>query len=69
MVLLAAMVVLPATIGGGAFLLLRSAMGDWAALPGTLLVLGIMAFEVGLTVEWLGHVFERTDPATAGIGG
>ena len=68
-VLLATMLVLPAAIGGGAFLLLRSAIGNWAALPGAILALGIMAFEAGLTVEWLGHVFERTDPATAGIGG
>ena len=68
-VLLAAMVILPAAIGGGAFLLLRSAIGNWAAIPGAVLLLGIMAFEAGLTVEWLGHVFERTDPATAGIGG
>ena len=68
-VLLAVMLVLPAAIGGGAFLLLRSAIGNWAALPGTVLVLGIMAFEAGLTVDWLGQVFERTDPATAGIGG
>jgi hypothetical protein len=68
-VLLAVMVVPPAAIGGGAFLLLNSAIGAWAAIPGAVLVLGIMAFEAALTVEWLGHLFERTDPATAGIGG
>jgi hypothetical protein len=66
--LLAVTLVLPVTIGGGAFLLLHRAIDSWAALPATLLVLGIMAFEATLLVEWLGRLFERTDPAAAGIG-
>jgi hypothetical protein len=65
---LAMLLALPAALGSGAFLLLRSAMNDWAALPATILILGTIAFEAALVVEWLGGVFERTDPATAGIG-
>lgn len=58
---------LPVTLGGGAFLLLRPSLNDWAALPATVLVLGTVAFEAALLVDWLGRVFERTDPAGAGI--
>ncbi len=67
--LLAVTLLLPVTIAGGAFLLVYRALGAWAALPATVLVLGIMAFEAALLVEWLGRLFERTDPAAAGIGG
>jgi ABC-2 type transport system permease protein len=66
--LLAATMLLPVTIGGGAFLLLHRAVDGWAALPATVLALGTMAFEAALLVEWLGRLFERTDPAAAGIG-
>jgi hypothetical protein len=66
--MLAVTLLLPVTIGGGAFLLLQHAIHRWAALPATVLVLGIMAFEAALLVEWLGRLFERTDPAAAGIG-
>ena len=66
--LLSAMMLLPAVIGCGAFLLLRDGINEWAALPATVLILGTMAFEAALLVEWLGRIFERTDPATAGIG-
>jgi hypothetical protein len=66
--LLSVLLLLPLAIGGGAFLLLRGAIDEWAALPATVLILGIIAFEAALLVEWLGRIFERTDPATAGIG-
>ena len=66
--LLAVTLLLPVAIGGGAFLLLRGAINGWAALPATVLVLGTMAFEAALLVEWLGRLFERTDPVAAGIG-
>lgn len=66
--LLGATLVLPAAVGGGAFLLLNRGINGWAALPATVLILGIMAFEAALLLEWLGRVFERTDPAAAGIG-
>jgi hypothetical protein len=62
--LLAVILLLPLTIGGGAFLLLHPAIGEWAALPSTVLALGTMAFEAALLVDWLGHVFEVTDEAS-----
>ncbi len=67
--LLSLALLLPVAIGGSAFLLLRPAINDWAALPATVLTLGTMAFEAALLVEWLGGLFEQTDPAAAGIGG
>jgi len=66
--MLAVTLLLPVAIGGGAFLLLRGVVNGWAAIPAAILVLGIMAFEAAVLVDWLGGVFERTDPAAAGIG-
>lgn len=65
--LLALTLFLPVVIGGGAFLLLRPALDLWAALPAAIVTLATMAYESVLIVEWLGGIFERTDPATAGI--
>lgn len=65
--LLALTLALPAAMSGGAFLLLRPALGGWAVLPATALALGTMAFEAALLVDWLGRVFERTDPTVAGL--
>jgi hypothetical protein len=65
--LLSLALVLPVAIAGGTFLLLRGMLESWAALPAAILALGITGFEAALIVEWLGGVFERTDPATAGI--
>jgi ABC-2 type transport system permease protein len=66
--LLALTLALPAIAGAGSFLFLRGVLGGWAALPATVLALSTMAFEAALIVEWLGGIFERTDPAGAGIG-
>jgi ABC-2 type transport system permease protein len=66
--LLSVLLLLPIAIGGGAFLLLRGVADEWAALPAAVLILGTVAFEAALLVEWLGRIFERIDPATAGIG-
>jgi hypothetical protein len=66
-VLLAGTLVLPVTVGGGAFLLLRAVLENWAIIPAAALGLGLIGFEAALIVEWLGRVFERTDPASAGI--
>jgi hypothetical protein len=60
--------VLPVSIGGGAFLLLRPILNNWALLPAQAVGLMVVAFEAALILDWLGRVFERTDPATAGIG-
>jgi ABC-2 type transport system permease protein len=59
---------LPVCIAGGAFLLLRPGIGLWAMLPTVVLALVTMAYEAAMIVGWLGRLFERTDPATAGIG-
>jgi ABC-2 type transport system permease protein len=67
--LLALALVLPVVLAGGAFLLLRPALDAWAAVLGAALALTVMAYEAALLIEWLGRLFERTDPATAGIGG
>jgi ABC-2 type transport system permease protein len=65
--LLGVTLALPVGLGGGAFLLLRPTINSWAALPATVLILSTVAFQAVLIVNWLGRVFERTDPATAGI--
>ena len=65
--LLSFMLVLPVGIGGGAFLLLRSQPNTLALGPAAVLALGIMLFEAAMITEWLGRIFERTDPATSGI--
>jgi hypothetical protein len=65
--LLALTLLLPVVMAGGAFLLLQSPLGVWATLPAIALGLAAIAFEAALIVEWLGRVFERTDPITAGI--
>jgi ABC-2 type transport system permease protein len=65
--LLALTLALPIILAGGSFLLFRPLLDGWAALPATVLALGTVAFEAALIVEWLGGVFERTDPASAGI--
>lgn len=57
----------PVAIGGGAFLLLRPALGLWAAVPATGLLLAALAVEAAWIVDWLGKTFERTDPVGAGI--
>jgi putative ABC exporter len=59
--------ILPVAMAGGMFLMLRGMLQGWAALPAALLALGTVAFEAALIVDWLGRIFERTDPATAGI--
>jgi putative ABC exporter len=66
-VLLATTLTIPATLGGGAVLLLHPIVGNWALIPGTLVLLGMLGAEAWLIVKWLGRVFERTDPATAGL--
>jgi len=61
--LLAAVLLPAAVIGGGAYLLLRPAIAGWAVGPGMVLGLAALAFECALIVNWLGGVFERTEPA------
>jgi ABC-2 type transport system permease protein len=65
--LLAVTLVLPVAIGGGLYLVLFPTLQSWALIPGLAAGLGVIAFEAACLVDWLGGVFERTDPATAGI--
>jgi hypothetical protein len=67
MAVLTVTLIVPLAIGGGGFLLLRSVLDNWAAVPATAVGLLVAGFEAALMVDWLGRVFERTDPATAGI--
>lgn len=67
MVLLALTLVIPAALAGGGYLLLRRGLEEWALIPAGVLALLAMAFEAAWIVEWLGSLFERTDPVTAGI--
>jgi hypothetical protein len=65
--LLSVTLVVPVILGGGGYLLLRSVLNDWALIPAIAVALTIIGLEAALIVHWLGHVFERTDPVTAGI--
>jgi uncharacterized membrane protein (DUF485 family) len=65
--LLSLSLLVPVSIGGGGFLLLRPAIDNWALLPAIAVGLLVIAFEAALILDWLGRIFERTDPATAGI--
>jgi ABC-2 type transport system permease protein len=57
----------PAALGGGLYLLLGRSVGLWAIVPGSAVLLALLGGEAVLLVHWLGGVFERTDPASAGI--
>jgi ABC-2 type transport system permease protein len=57
----------PAAAGGGLYLALGRSTSLWAIVPGSALLLTLLAGETMLLVRWLGGVFERTDPASAGI--
>jgi ABC-2 type transport system permease protein len=65
--LLSGTLILPAIVSGGAFLLLRNVLENWAVVPAAVLGLSVIGFESALMLDWLGRIFERTDPASAGI--
>jgi hypothetical protein len=65
--LLGAALAIPAAIAAGVLTALEGVMGWWAAGPAALVLLGGAALEAQLLLRWLGRVFERTDPAGAGI--
>lgn len=69
LLVLAVALSVPAALGGGLFLLLGRSAGLWAIVPGSAVLLAALAGEATLLVRWLGGVFERTDPASAGIVG
>ena len=65
--LLAAVLVVPAALAAGLFIALETAIGWWAAVPAVLVLQAAIAMEAAVMLRWLGRVFERTDPAGAGI--
>jgi hypothetical protein len=64
---LGALLAAPVLAAGALFELASDAMGWWAAAPATVVLLAGIAVEAAVVLRWLGRVFERTDPAGAGI--
>jgi hypothetical protein len=65
--MLGVMLALPGLLAAGVFTLLEGTFGWWSAVPAAgVLLLGI-AGEAIVMLRWLGRVFEKTDPAGAGI--
>ncbi len=65
--LLSLALVAPVVLGAGTFYLLRPYANLWALVPAALLAVAGMLLEVVLFIDWLGGVFDRTDPSAAGI--
>jgi hypothetical protein len=65
--MLAVMLALPGLLAAGVFTLLEGVLGWWSALPAAGVLLLGLAGEAVVMLRWLGRVFERTDPAGAGI--
>jgi hypothetical protein len=66
-ILLATTLAIPTSLGVSVVLLLHPSAGNWALIPGTVVLLGALGIETLLIIRWLGRVFESTDPAIAGI--
>lgn len=63
-----AVAMIPAGIAGGVIgMLLAGSLGTWASVPAALVGAGMIGFESYLAIYYLGELFERTDPTTAGI--
>jgi hypothetical protein len=65
--LLSLTLVPPVAIGAILFLSLREGVGWWAAAPAAAAGLVAAAAEARVMINWLGRIFERTDPAAAGV--
>jgi hypothetical protein len=65
--LLGAALAAPAALAGGLFTALEPGLGWWAAVPAIVALQAGVAAEAVVMLRWLGGVFERTDPAGAGI--
>jgi len=66
-VLLALMLAIPAGAAGATFVVLEPSLGLWGAIPAVALALGATAAEALFAINWLGKVFDRTDPPAAGL--
>jgi hypothetical protein len=64
---LAAALTLPVALAAAVFGGLEPALGWWAALPAWLVLQAGVVAEAIVVLRWLGRVFDRTDPAAAGI--
>jgi hypothetical protein len=64
---LAAALAIPVALAAAVFGGLEPALGWWAALPGWLVLQAAVVAEAVVALQWLGRVFDRTDPAAAGI--
>ncbi|HUR93416.1 MAG TPA: putative ABC exporter domain-containing protein [Gemmatimonadales bacterium] len=64
---LAVALAVPALLGAGVFVLLRGGLGWWSAVPAAGALLAGALAESIVVLRWLGRVYERTDPAEAGI--
>jgi hypothetical protein len=65
--LLALTLAVPAGAAGAVLFLLEPSLGFWAAVPAVVAALAVVAVEARVAVEWLGKVFDRTDPPGAGL--
>jgi hypothetical protein len=64
----ASLMLAPAALAGGfAYLLLSQVVGDLAWVPAALTAAVVVLAESSAAVLWLGRLFERLDPSTAGI--
>ncbi|MBA3260005.1 MAG: hypothetical protein H0T68_11145 [Gemmatimonadales bacterium] len=66
--LLATTLLLPVAVGAAVFLGFGWGIGWWAAVPASAAALGVAAAEARVMIGWIGRVFERSDPASAGTG-
>jgi hypothetical protein len=63
-VILAALLLVPAAAGAAVFIGLEPVSGQWAVAPAAVVALVVAAFEARLLLARLGRVFEATDPST-----
>jgi ABC-2 type transport system permease protein len=63
-VILAALLLVPAGIAGAVLVGLEPSLGGWAAAPAAVSALVVTALEARLLLARLGRVFEATDPAS-----
>ena len=64
----ASLMLVPAALAGGfAYLLLSHVVGEIAWLPAAFAAAVVVLAESSAAILWLGRVFERLDPTSAGI--
>lgn len=66
-VLLAVTLVVPLGLAGVVVALLQPVIGAWCAIPAAAVGIVAAAAEAAFAIDWLGNVFDRTDPPEAGL--